>query len=135
MRIATAQPTPELPRARRGGDSHQGMVGGRSNPKRLEELAEMLAELRDWAWLEAKIETAKAKQEIWLNVRDWANGAAAQKKLNLDAVPLALKPQTANGGTESKTTRPGGFETAHRERRDESTNVKVSDHAEDDGRS
>ena len=27
MRIATAQPTPELPAAQRGGDSHQGMVG------------------------------------------------------------------------------------------------------------
>jgi hypothetical protein len=94
----------------------------------------MLAELRDWAWLEAKIETDKSKQDIWLQVRDWANGAAAQKKLNLDAVPLALKTQTANGGTESETTRPGGSETAHRERRDESPNADISDRAGDGGR-
>jgi hypothetical protein len=101
MRIATAQLTPELPRARRGGDSHQGMVGGRANPKRLEELAWMLAELRDWAWIEAKVETEKSNQEIWLQVRDWANGAAAEKKLNLDSVPVALKQHTANAGMES----------------------------------
>ena len=103
-------------------DSLQSVVGGRSNPKRLAELAEILAELRDWAWCEAKIETDKSKQCLWLEVRDWAVGAAVQKKLNLDVVPRALKTQTANLGTASETTRPGGSETAHRERRDESSN-------------
>lgn len=82
-------------------DSLHSVVQGRANPKRLAELAEMLAELRDWAWLEAKVETEKPKQEIWLQVRDWANGAAAQKKLNLDSVPVALKQHTANAGMES----------------------------------
>ena len=83
-----------------GGSLHSG-VQGRANPKRLTELAEMLAELRDWTWLEAKIETEKSKQEIWLQVRDWAVGAASQKKLNLDSVPVALKQHTANAGMES----------------------------------
>jgi hypothetical protein len=82
-------------------DSLHSVVQGRANPKRLAELAEMLAELRDWAWLEAKVETEKPKQDIWLQVRDWANGAAAQKKLNLDSVPVALKQHTANAGMES----------------------------------
>lgn len=108
-------------------DSLHSVVGGRAIPKRLAELAEMLAELRDWAWLEAKMETEKPKQQIWLDVRDWAVGAASQKKLNLDLVPLALKTHTANGGMVSKPTRPGGSETAHRERRDESPNAKLSD--------
>ncbi len=83
-----------------GGSLHS-VVEGRANPKRLAELAEMLADLRDWAWLEAKIETEKPRQEIWLQVRDWAVGAAAQKKLNLDSVPVALKQHTANAGMES----------------------------------
>ena len=48
-------------------------------PKRLEALAEMLRDLREWAWLEAKIETDKSKQRIWLDVRDWAIGKAKQK--------------------------------------------------------
>lgn len=67
-------------------DSIHSVVQGRANPKRLADLAEMLAELRDWAWLEAKVETEKPKQEIWLQVRDWAVGAAAQKKLNLAGI-------------------------------------------------
>lgn len=74
-----------------------------ANPKRLAELAATLAELRDWAWLEARTETDESKQQIWLDVRDWAVGAAIQSKLNLDLVPLALKPQTANGGTGSES--------------------------------
>lgn len=70
-------------------------------PKRLAELAAMLAELRDWAWLEAQVETEKPKQQLWLQVRDWAVGAAAQKKINLNSVPVALKQHTANAGMES----------------------------------
>lgn len=94
-----------------------------ANPKRLAELAATLAELRDWAWLEARTETEESKQQIWLDVRDWAVGAAIQNKLNLDLVPLALKTHTANGGMVSETTRPGGDETASVGRRDESPNA------------
>lgn len=54
---------------------------GLQPPKRLAALVEMLAELRDMAWIEAKIETAKSKQRIWLDVRDWADGVAL--KLNV----------------------------------------------------
>lgn len=39
-----------------------------------------LAELADWAQLEAKAADSKASQIIWLQVRDWAqNGARAGK--------------------------------------------------------
>ncbi len=102
------------------------LVRGRANPKRLAELAEMLAELSDWAWLEAKIEPEKSRQEIWLQVRDWAEGAAVQKKLNLAGVQTrqegARVPKAtpdANGGARLETrVSAGGVE---------SPNVKASD--------
>jgi hypothetical protein len=100
-------------------DSLHSVVQGRANPKRLAELAEMLAELRDWAWLEAKVETEKPKQEIWLQVRDWAEGAAAQKKLNLAGIQTrqegARVPKAtpdANGGARLETrVSAGGVES------------------------
>lgn len=122
MRIATAQPTPELPRARRGGDSHQGMVGGRSNPKRLKELAETLHGLREWARIESTIgdDGEIAIQKVWREVVAWADGTAMKYKLNLAAVQSeqegARVPQAtpdANGEARLETRLSAGGESSN----------------------
>lgn len=55
----------------------------RINPKRLEEVATVLADLRDWACMEARLETDLKARKVWLGVRDWANGSALKLKVNL----------------------------------------------------
>ena len=47
--------------------------------------SDVLINLRDWAWLEARAESEASKQNIWLAVRDWANGTAAKNKIILSA--------------------------------------------------
>jgi hypothetical protein len=47
--------------------------------------SDVLINLRDWAWLEARVEAEPSKQNIWLAVRDWANGIAAKNKIELTA--------------------------------------------------
>jgi protein subunit release factor A len=64
------------------------MVGGRSNPKRLAELAESLHNLRDMARLESSCCSTNelGARKVWREVEDWADGTAMKYKLNLAAV-------------------------------------------------
>jgi hypothetical protein len=54
---------------------------------------EILRTMIDMAWLEARVETDPSKQEIWLKVKDWAEGYAGKMKINLS---LLLAPRTAD---------------------------------------
>ena len=47
--------------------------------------SDVIINLRDWAWLEARVESEASKQNIWLAVRDWANGIAEKNKIKLTA--------------------------------------------------
>ena len=92
------------------------VVGGRSNPKRLTELATALHDLREWARIEASIgdDSEIAIQKVWREVMDWADGTAAKYKLNLNFECGAAAPETANIPKGDASTGNGEGERAHR---------------------
>lgn len=65
-------------------------------PKKNPDLAQALADLRDWAWLEAKVEQTGKGQRQWLDVRDWAEGTAMKYRVELP------KPSPSNASGEPR---------------------------------
>lgn len=82
MRILAAQPTPELPTAQRGEDSHQGMVGA-SGPEIQSAKAIIGDEVREMLRLTRQL--LRPSNEV----------DAAAKQLDAVMKPLALKIRAA----------------------------------------
>jgi hypothetical protein len=133
MRIATAQPTPELPHARRGGDSHQGMVGGRL----LEIMTRHTSHIHGMNLMDIAHKAKLPWQNVRLNLSKMERAGTVrhffrnedyewENSLWYVSVPLPLKTETANGGMDEEPTRPLGVESAHCERGVESSNVRIS---------
>lgn len=104
-------------------DSLHSVVGGRSNPKRLAELAKVLNDLRCWADIEGSLHPyGTSEKQIWREVGEWADGTAMKYKLNLAAVQSeqegARVPQAtpdANGEARLETRlSAGGVESSNK---------------------
>jgi hypothetical protein len=55
------------------------------NPKALAPVVKLLRDLREWSDIEGSLHPyGTSEKQIWREVGEWADGAAAQMKLNLN---------------------------------------------------